>query len=101
MSCLRLVVLCVILLKCICNGVEDEFFFDDFGAWILFRKIVDGVNGNFGVGYNFTVKYELTNIGTQNAHNIKIKDIWDWKYVQRFGDQVIYVFIYKNNNNNK
>eukprot|EP01084_Bolivina_argentea_P056615 103572_1 len=84
----KLLALWIVLIKwCIGdNIIEEEFFFDDFGAWILCRKIVDGVNGNFGLGYNFKVKYELTNIGTQAANNIKIEDTWDWKYVERYGD---------------
>ena len=73
---------------CISDEIEEDFFFDDLGAWILCRKIVDGVNGNFGVGYDFTVTYELTNIGTQKAHNIKIEDNWDWEFVQRSRDSV-------------
>eukprot|EP01083_Nonionella_stella_P011449 32536_1 len=75
----------LLCLHCIMSDpFEEDFFFDDFGAWILCRKVVEGRGGNFGLGYSFTVKYELTNIGTQTAHNIKIEDTWDWSYVKRY-----------------
>ena len=72
----------IVILLCqlsLSDNIEDLYDFD-IGAWILCRKIIEGVNGNFGVGYRFTVKYQLTNVGTQIANNIKIQDSWDTQY---------------------
>ena len=60
----------------------DEFFQND-GAWLLFRKLVSGVSNNF------TVTYQLQNIGSSHANNLKIDDLWDWNSFQRFGEQVM------------
>jgi len=75
-----LLFLCTILAHlCTSDNIEDLYDFD-IGAWVLCRKVINGVNGNFGVGYKFSVTYELTNVGTQNANQIKIEDSWDPQY---------------------
>ena len=84
------ILLCMILLQLCLSDNLEEFFDFDSGAWILCRKLIDGVNGNFGVGYRFTVTYELINVGTQKAHNIKIEDSWDTQYFKPYYTQVMY-----------
>ncbi|ETO19990.1 hypothetical protein RFI_17230, partial [Reticulomyxa filosa] len=51
------------------NVDVNDYFLDD-NPWVICRKIIEGTNGYFGVGYNFTVMYELTNIGTSEAKNL-------------------------------
>ena len=68
---------------CVSDNIEDLYDFDN-GAWVICRKMIEGVNGNFGVGYTFTVTYELLNIGTQKASNIKIQDSWDTEFFKPY-----------------
>jgi len=65
------------------DSAGDDFFSAEFGAWIVCRKTVRGVDGYFGAGSAFSVSLQITNIGTQRAHSIQIEDDWDWGFVQR------------------
>ena len=67
---------------------QDDDLFLGAKPWLVFRKDVRGTRGQFGVGYNFTIAYEIENIGTAPATHVSIQDEWDMKVFQRFDGQV-------------
>ena len=61
----------------------DEFFEDSQG-WLLFRKEIIGTKNKFGVGYAFTIKFYVENIGQSAVQNIQIRDHFNSKHFQRY-----------------
>ena len=70
------------------TNIDD--FFEDSEGWLLFRKEIISTKNKFGVGYPFTVKFSIQNIGQTSVQNVKISDHFDSRHYKRYDVRVWY-----------
>ena len=87
----------VLALAVVTGDVYDiniDDFFEDSQGWLLFRKEIISTKNKFGVGYPFTVKFTIENIGQNTVENVEIRDHFDSRHFKRFDIRVCHQHIY-------